>query len=401
MVTNVITGRSYCLALRSKFSGYIPLTYRINKSDIVFEEKSNVDGSNADVILPFELFNRLLQKITGRTDNVLISDYFGRTDLGYSKDGDGAYLAIASGFAARGFIDKNTSTSWTEAIESYMVAANVSYTIEKKGYSEYVRIEPLEYFFTQRKILLPKVIDDVKLAVANEYTYSAIEIGYEKGGDEYEEAVGLDEFNGKHVYTTPLLKTDGKFEKLSKYRADMTGFEFARRKPQSLFGTEDTSYDNDIFLLDLKKSDGDNLIQRKWQDDYLVEPKNIYSPETATNLRISPKELLKKHGWFIKNCLNAYGEDYIRFGSSIGNSEIELDGEKGSDNIQIKNIESAKFNSFFINFTYRTDFYLENEISEKINGIIEFKDEKGKVYQCRLIEFKDNKYKCLLINGLQ
>ncbi len=403
---NVITGRSYALVLRSDYTkdGIFTavLNYNLNATNIVFEEQSHIDGSQSDVILPYELFNRLLQKITGRTDNIVLSDYFGRTDVGYDQDGAGAYLGIASGFYARQFKDRYLSTSWNEAIESYMVAANISYSIEKKGYSEYVRIEPLEYFFTQDKISLPNVVDDVKTSVANEYAYSSIDIGYEKGADQYEEAVGLDEFNGKHVYTTPLLRTETKFEKMSKYRADMTGFEFARRMPEYLFPTDDTDYDNDIFFLDLK-TDGDAeiLVQRFWADDYNSLPKNIYSPETASNLRISPKELLRRHGWFINNCLRVYPSDYIRFGSAIGNSQIELDGEKGSDNVEISSLEKSKFNCFFITFTYKTDYYLEQEISDKINGIIEFRDESGKVYQCRLIEFKDNKYKCLLINGLQ
>ena len=397
----ILEGESLAIVLRSDYYGDKKLTCVVNKADITLTEDSYVEPSQCEVIQPFELFNRLLHKITGRTDNVLISDYFGRKDLGYSEDGEGSRLCIASGFNARNFIDKNTPTSWNDAIESYMVASNISYTIERKGFTEYVRIEPLSYFFSSKKTYLDKIIDDVKIEVAKEYSYSGIEIGYEEGGDEYEEAVGLDEFNGKHTYTTPLLKSDSKLSLISKYRADMTGFEFARRKPQQFFPTEDTQYDNSIFFLDLK-TDGisDVLVQRKYEDDYTDIPINVYSPQTATNLRLSPRELLRRHGWFINNCLWAYSDNYIRFNSAIGNEKLILDGEAANDNIKINTLDSAKFSNFFINFTYKTDFYLEQEISDNINGIIEFKDSKGTVYQCRLIEFKSNKYKCLLINGI-
>ena len=54
-------------------------------------------------ILPHELFQRLLHITTGVPD-AFYSEYFGRTDLGYQKDGDGAYLATLNGLMLRCFL---------------------------------------------------------------------------------------------------------------------------------------------------------------------------------------------------------------------------------------------------------------------------------------------------------
>jgi hypothetical protein len=42
-----------------------------------------------------------------------------------------------------------------------------------------------------------------------------------------------------------------------------------------------------IFFFDLKL-ENNLLAQRKWQDDFEKAPTGIFSPETATNLRLSP-----------------------------------------------------------------------------------------------------------------
>lgn len=65
--------------------------------------------------------------------------------------------------------------------------------------------------------------------------------------------MGLDEYNIRSTYSTCIHKVDNVFTKISKYRADSYGIEFARRKFFTDYSTEDTNYDQNIFLIDCKK----------------------------------------------------------------------------------------------------------------------------------------------------
>ncbi len=398
----LLKGHSLALGLytyNTRGTGYQTwdVTYNTNKADLRIRQDSHVELTHSQTILPFELFERLLRLMTGRTDFIFESDYFGRTDLGYPEDGDGAYLGVASGFWAREFNDKPLVTSWSNAIKSYNVVADISYDIKKKGSIEYVKLEPLNPdFFTNKVTVLPDVIDDLKLKVSKEFSYSAINIGYDKGGDVYEEAAGLDEFNGKHNYTTPIAKNKMTLDMVSKYRADMTGFEFARRKPRFNYPTEDTRYDSDIFFLDMKLGDTEILLQRK-QDDDFSEVKGIYSPETATNLRLSPKQLLIKHGWLIKSSLAIYTDKNIHFVSATGNSQMILDGVQENDNYLISSLDNSKFINIDLEFTHKTSLALYDEIQENITGVFEFKNEDGVINKFRVFKFSKNKYGGLLI----
>src|SRR5690606_19502912 len=107
-------------------------------------------------------------------------------------------------------------------------------------------------------IRLPYQVSKVKRTVDHSNYFQSIDIGYEKGG-EYEEAMGLDEFNIRNTYTTCIRKIDNKFTQISKYRADSYGIEFARRKPFNEYSTEDTSYDQDVFFIDCLPSQRNNV----------------------------------------------------------------------------------------------------------------------------------------------
>ena len=400
-------GESWCLGIRSaSYGNSYDVNYDWSEFGFSMEmtQDSFFEASTVKVTQPFELFDKLLRIMTGNTGLQLVSNYFGRTDLGYDEDGEGAYMCIANGFKARGFKDKPITTSWADALQSYSAIRNISYGIETRGLQEFVRIEPLEYFFQEGTLRFDRVVNsnDIKISVENQYSYSGIEIGAAKGGDEYKEAVGLDEPNGKGTWTTPLSRAEGNYSKVSKYRLDMTGFEFARRKPEYDYGTEDTDYDSDVFVLDLKPDpSSSSYLQRKWQDDFSEEPRGIYSPETATNLRFSPRQLFKQHEWFIKNCLVSYPTLEVKYGSIIGNDTLSLDGEGTKDPFLIGEMARHQFQNLTIEWKYDTDYELEQKILDNIYGIFEITDERGLTYRIRLFDFKDGKYKGLIINGIQ
>ena len=401
---NISKGESLAFAIDSfSIDGEsVDVTYDRVRLTII--EDSLVEKSDAKAYLIHDVIDHMLKVFTGSQTTQVYSEYFGRTDLGYQQDGEGAYMAIASGFMIRQFNDKPLSTNWNDLMESLFCALNVSYSIEKDGFKEYVRVEPMEFFFSEKRYVFENKVraKDVKITVNDTFSISGIKLGYNDGGAEYEEAVGLDEYNGQVNWLTPLSRAQTEYTRVSPYRADSTGIEFARRKPQFNFPTEDTDYDEDVFFLDLKDVGDPKLVLRKWQDDFPAIPENVYNPDTAYNLRFAPTQMLKRHGFMIRSGLYAYPNDLIRFGSAIGNADLLLDGIRtNQEGIIISELDREKFRNIWIEFDYDTSYEVEQEVINNIYGIFEFSNDRGVTYQFRLFDFKKNKYKGLLINGIQ
>src|SRR5690606_19751131 len=230
--------------------------------------------------------------------------------------------------------------------------------------------------------------------------FQSVEVGYEKGG-EYKEAMGLDEFNIRNSYTTCIRKLDNKFTKISKYRADSYGIEFARRKPFSQYSTEDTSYDQDVFFIDCQPSLRNHVFRsvRLWSTDFPNIPTGIYSPETAFNLRLSPMNILLRHGWVINSGLTKYPLQKIKYASSKGNSNLKTLYQENGDIINGE-LENARYVPEIIEFDHVCHSTIMNQLEKKVivineeirscYGLIEFINENGELEKGYLLSVKPN-----------
>lgn len=397
---------------------YMYIDFVDTEASINIEEDSFYEKTQANFLLPYEVCNRLLQIITGRTD-ALYSEALGRTDLGYEKDGDAALIGVTHGHWVRGFQEgdelyKRFTTSLKDFLTSYLTVRGLAMGIEKVGNKERVRIEKKEFFYNRNAtIKLGKEVNGkfeyiqvskVKRKKAPEFYYSDLEVGYEKGG-EYEEAMGLDEYNAKSTFTTVIKGVDNKLILLSKYRADSYGLEFVRRIPKVNNPTTDSSYDRDIFLLDLKRGVTEVFEQRLWQDDFEKAPTGTHDPDSATNLRLTPFSILRKNGSSIAAGLTKYPLDYLRYGSSSANSNLstKLIGKPGyNENGNIKNGLLGK--PWFVPEKIKFEFPVDFELMQKIYGntvifgktipnmygAVAFKNEKGDIEKGYLDNLKPN-----------
>ena len=413
--------------------GYIRPRFDNIISSINIIEDSEFDGTKSKVHFPFEVASRFLKLFTNQ-DDILVSNILGKTENGYSEDGEASLIAMAHGFWIRGFSKdddveineenryKSMTTNFKEFYESYFDVWSLGAGIEKVGFKEIFRIEKLDYFYNKNVLIrLGKVVDgrfeyvqvsNVKRSLNKDEFISGIEIGYDKGGD-YEEAVGLDEYNTKTTFTTVIDKIEQKYKATSKYRADSYGAEFARRKSYFRFPTEDTKYDNSIWLFDLIRNPLSVIFkQRLWQDDFSEEPTGVFSPDTAQNLRLSPFNILLRHGWRIGSGLVKYPLNFIRYGSSIANSSLttklkladypQYGGVAYSENGNIlnKDLEQARTDGEVIEFDYYVDYDLLQKVQGKtvilgkeiqnFYGLISFKNENGDIEEGYLDKLSPN-----------
>jgi len=402
--------------------GNLRPSFRDMTGSIEIIRDSQYEPSLSKIHFPFNVANRFLKLFTDQ-DNLVVSDVLGKIEDGYSQDGEASLLAMAHGFWIRGFSKddvveltdenryKSMTTSFNDFYKSYFDVWNLGAGIEKVGFKETFRIEKLDYFYNKNILIrLGKVVNgtfeyvqvnNVTRKLDKKAFISGLDIGYTQGGD-YEEAIGLDEYNTRTTLTTIIDKVKTSFKAVSKYRADSYGAEFARRKPYVTFPTEDTKYDNSIWLLDLIRNVNSAVFnQRLWQDDFSEIPTGVFSPDTAQNLRLSPFNILLRHGWNIGSGLVKYPLDFIRYGSSIANSGLttklkiadypQYGGVAYSENgnIQNKDLETARMDGEIIEFEFNVDYDLLQKIQGKtvilgkevqnFYGLVAFMNEDGDI----------------------
>lgn len=397
-------------------------------ANLYLDEDSSFEATTTDAILAHEAVDRLTSIATNRQKS-FYSDFLGRTDLGYSANGKGAFNAITHGFWIRGFdklplptenepnLFKPLTTSFKDFVDSIDAVWNIGIGIEKIGVRERVRLEELSYFYNLNVLIrLPNQVKDVKRSIATEYYFSSLEFGSEKGGT-YEEAFGLDEYNKKNTYTTVINRVKGIYSKLSKYRTDSYGMEFARRKQANLNDTEDTAYDTEVFLMDLFDNGLRGYNQRLWQQDFEKEPSGVFSPDTATNLRFSPFNCLLRHSWYFSNCLQKYLMDYTRYASSESNSQLttKLFGKPEyaeNGNIINSELNRARFIPEWIEFSHECTFEIMHQVEgfttikgkeiRNFYGLVEFINENNVKEKGFLFNLKPNgkgSWKILKLNN--
>ena len=103
---NIQEGDSVGIIFSILTNTYPPVSFEahIRTDEVEFECSflGEFPATKAKALKPHELFERLIHIITGEK-NAFYSDYFGRKDLGYEKDGEGAYLSVLNGLMIRGF----------------------------------------------------------------------------------------------------------------------------------------------------------------------------------------------------------------------------------------------------------------------------------------------------------
>lgn len=357
-------------------------------------------------ILVKDLFKRLVAKITGKEN--FISDYLDSDEF--------KLLSITSGFWSRGFDfipnqadaegetkdPKQFNISLKTATESLNCLVPVFWFIGTVNGKEYLRLEHkdfkhqnfigVEFSRTIEGESIKIPVSNLERTILTKELYTFLEFGYEKGGTDYEEVIGLSSAHGKLSYNTCLTnKETSKYSQISRIRADVEGHELARIKQFINFPEEDTTYDQDLFWRDLIVDTGGYRLRQPLDDFNTLPSGGIYSPETTGNLRLTPRANAIRHskiyatGFY--NKLNP-----ITFISSNYFSSIIIDGIKESDSIKKEELKKPYINGYLLSF----EGVVYQEIIDKIEGktkgipnwygLFEIETNEGDIYRGRLIK---------------
>ncbi|HZF99526.1 MAG TPA: hypothetical protein VEY71_00915 [Chitinophagales bacterium] len=267
------------------------------------------------------LINEALSRVAEATTNDCLrvySDYFGRTDAQpypSPEDGCASLVATLNGLQARQFPDKPQRVSFKDLLDGLNPIYNIGVGIEddpnRPGF-QLLRVEPMEYFYNDAVVLTLDKINRVQRRVATDRIYSLFKIGFQKW--EAEEFSGLDEMNTQREYRTSLTNVNNTYEQLSKFIGSGYALEITRRLTRFKASTKDWRYDNDNFILCLRRS-GTTFVPEQGNIDAAA---NLIDPPTVLNFRISPaRNAMRWMKWIMQSYKNLGGK--IIFSDGTGN----------------------------------------------------------------------------------
>lgn len=321
---------------------YLDSLYKVEEEStlsIDFSEK--YQATPCRTVLPHEAFTRLVEAITGEP-NAFYSEFFGRTDLGYEANGEGAFWSLTNGKLLRQFPvgQLNTDTSkvaqltfkFYELFEQFDKLKCMGMDIRTIDGKLKVVIEPRTEFFDTSNILL--TINSIEEKTFSREIDSKMHIneiiaGSEKG--EYEEIGGLEEYNNKSYFSTCLQTFKNKLDLSLTYRIDGFGIELTRRKIYSLTTTEDTKFDESNFIIETVES-GNYLLQKTDQDFETITGIELIT--TPFNLNLTPARMVLNHGWWINSGLYKFPTAYVKYNKSEVTTDLST--KKYTDNFTLK-----------------------------------------------------------------
>lgn len=295
--------------------------FQYQNSFFEINSKTTFMQTDCKCILVHEALNAVVDAIAD-SDGNFESEFYGREDSQkqtYAQDGAGAYLAITNGLNIRAFNDKRIYCSLDDIFQSLDCLHNIGLGMVNGK----VRVEPLEYWFSNTKILTLPNVPNFNTVNNNKLYYNRINIGYQRWETEFRN--GLDEPCTKHEYSTKIAKVKNTYTRLSKYIASSFAWELTRRKNINLFPDEDFTYDNENFFLSVVRYDygSASLLLPELYSDSFNTGTGMVNLNTAYNLRLTPKRLLLAHLNQLTPGLQKINGD-ISFVNGEGNTTLQL-----------------------------------------------------------------------------
>lgn len=308
--------------------------------------------TDANVYMINECLSHVAEAITNGCLKVK-SDYYGRTDsepYASTEDGCGGLRILTSGLQIRRAENPVFFASLKDLFEGNRGIDNIGMGIEVNPNlpnAEWLRIEPVEYFYQDTEILSLPFVPEAKSAIQEQLHYSLIKIGYKKW--EVENVNGLDEFNSNKEFRTGLSSVNNTLDLTSNFIAGGYPWEITREQSFADTGAADTKYDNDTFIACVERDAyGFHIEQGNIED-----AANIFSPTTAYNWRIRPFYNLMR--WF-KSLANSYPNiidttSKLFFSSGTGNLLASGEIAGAYPTCKLENGEKAENQDL-----HRTDF---------------------------------------------
>lgn len=309
------------------------------KSFIKVEQRSITADSTGYGFPVHEAGAQISRVITGQPDPFR-SSFYGRKNsqpYAYDSNGCGSFISFMNGLQLRGFPIATSPVymSMKDYIDGLRPLHNIGLGIKYDNGNHYILVEEKGFFYREEVVLTLNYITNFKTTIDEKKFFNLVNIGYSEW--EKEGTNGLDEYNSKRQFALKNKQAGATLDLISPFVASPYSLELTRRKQHKDYPTEDTTYDNNIFIICLNRSvDGSGIpvnLDIAERDENFTNVQNILSPETTYNIRISPSRILRKHFNVISTSViksNATLKD-IKFTYGEGNYRMISKGEDPCD----------------------------------------------------------------------
>lgn len=184
--------------------------------------------------LPYVLFQKLVEKITGSVDNAVSSILQTST------------YAVTSGDAIRGFESAEIKTS----LKEFFTAFNVYHMLGMGVENDKITIEARSHFWKHGNPIDCGETKDMIISPATDLMFSRLKIGHAE--QSIEDVNGKFDFNGYHNYSSPIESVSNELDLVSPYKAGPYEIEFIRINLEGKESTDDNK-DNTVYVIDVKE----------------------------------------------------------------------------------------------------------------------------------------------------
>ena len=355
-------------------------TYKV--ADIYIRKINDFSISYYDILSPVDIsvisptivLNRLLQSMNGGENDIT-----GIITSGIDYRLDNCLILAAE--SIRNISDAKLYSSYNKFME-WMEA--------EFGFVPVIDEENKTVTFTHRDKLFINTVSrkientgrDTSYSLDSSLIYSRVRVGYDK--QDYDSINGRDEFHFTNEYTTGISLSDNSYDIISPFRADPYGIEFLTQSRGK--DTTDNNSDNDVFFV-CAELDPDRKKYLLVRSGYTVS--GVISPATMFNAMYSPRFMLEAN----KSFIGVFAKS-LTFASSEGNSDVIINGEKESGNVEIA---TALFTVGVLDVT--TD---DESLPKDLNGLLQVEyDDKtycgyAKEVKCKYGQYDGMKYKLIV-----
>ena len=274
------------------------------------------ESSDAKIYMVNESLSRIAEY---STDNCLqvYSEYLGRPDSApfeFDTETCAGLMAITKGLLLRNVPIPNNpfAVSFNELIAALNTIYPIGYTVENMGVNEVLRVENWDWFYQKMELI---DLGDVSANISPDISlhFKNIKTGYDKY--ETENYNGLFDIHGEREYTTKLVNHNETIDNTCKFIGSGYAIELTRQQGDT--NSKDWRYDNDTFLLCMRRPGDDIIVEQ----DNITDDDNILDPPTLLNFRITPARMVSN--WFKYVTAFMRGVREVVFSSGKGNTLAE------------------------------------------------------------------------------
>lgn len=252
------------------------------------EEKEQV---NADMLLVQDALSTVIKSIS-ENELDLRSEWYANT----LRPGGGALKALTNGYKIRGlFTDednkRNMPMSFKALIQSLDAIDCIGWGFSNEDGRTCVRVERWDWFYKDNIILELDNAAELNIEVDTNRITTELQIGYKKYAtqDQYN---SIDSPHGTRTFVNGIKAMSNSISKECEFVADNYAIEETRRAKTNVNETEETSYDESIFVFELQKDVVDETSESTYQIAHSATgATNAGRGEELINAKITPRHM--------------------------------------------------------------------------------------------------------------